>query len=102
MRLLPDRREPAMSLSASSSHGPERINRPRWWRPRQLVLLAAVLPLLALTACHQEFGLGAHGGPAIGSGQARATDVRTAIHPDFDRVVFDFAGPVPAYFVEYV
>src|SRR4051794_31644593 len=90
-----------MSLSASSSRRFERPARRRWWRWRRLVILAAVLPLLALAACHQEFGTDGHGGPAGGSG-ARATDIRTGFQPTYDRVVFDFSGPVPAYFVQYV
>ena len=76
--------------------------RPLRDRLRHGLVLVAVLPLVALAACHQEFGTAPHGGPAVGNGQAVATDIRSAIHPGFDRVVFDFAGPVPAYFVEYV
>jgi hypothetical protein len=71
-------------------------------RVRRLVLLVALLPLLALTACHQAFGTAPHGGPASGPGQATLTNVRAGTHPTFDRVVFDFAGPVPNYQVEYV
>ncbi|HSP38243.1 MAG TPA: hypothetical protein VLR26_10870 [Frankiaceae bacterium] len=66
------------------------------------MLLLALVPLLALTACHQQFGSVPHGGPAVGSGHPIAVDIRTAAHPGFDRVVFDFNGGVPAYFAEYV
>src|SRR4051794_19572430 len=89
------------ALSASSSRRSDRALRRRWWRPRRLVILAAVLPLFALAACHQEFGSDPHGGPAAGSG-ARATNIRTAVQPGYDRGVFDFSGPVPAYVVQYV
>ncbi len=91
-----------MSLLASSTSGQLGPGGRRRWNPRHLVLLAAVLPLLVLAACHQEFGTAGHGGPAVGSGQPSLTNVRTAIHPGFDRIVFDFSGSVPAYFVEYV
>lgn len=76
--------------------------RPFRKRLRRAAVLVALVPLIALAACHQEFGTAGHGGPAVGSGQPTATDIRTGIHRGFDRVVFDFAGPVPTYFVEYV
>jgi hypothetical protein len=88
--------------AASSSRLSTRSGQCRGWRTRRLAVIAAILPLFALAACHQAFGVGAHGGPAVGSGQARATAIRTAVHPGFGRVVFEFAGPVPEYFAEYV
>jgi hypothetical protein len=61
------------------------------------------VPLLALAACHQEFGTAGHGGPAIGTGHPSATALRTGEHAGFDRVVVQFSGTtVPAYFAEYV
>lgn len=90
-----------MSPFESSSRAAPWVRR-RWRRPRSLALLAAVLSVLALTACHQEFGTVPHGGPAVGTGQPALTNVRPAIHPGFDRVVFDFRGSVPAYLVQYV
>lgn len=71
-------------------------------RLRRSALLFALIPLLALVACHQEFGTAGHGGPASGPGRATLVEIRTAEHPGFDRVVFQFTGPVPAYFAEYV
>lgn len=71
-------------------------------RLRRLLVLLVVAPLLALVACHQEFGTAGHGGPAGAAGQTTLTNIRAGEHPGFDRLVFDFYGPVPAYFVEYV
>lgn len=69
-----------------------RSHRRRWSARRGIVLLALV-PLLALAACHQGFGTGVHGAPATGPGQGTLTNIRTAAQPGFDRIVFDFRGP---------
>jgi hypothetical protein len=71
-------------------------------RLRRLVLLVALVPLLALAACHQGFGTAGHGGGKTAVGTPTATDVRTGVNPGFNRVVFQFAGPVPEFFAEYV
>jgi hypothetical protein len=69
---------------------------------RRLALLLALIPLLALAACHQGFGTAGHGGGKTAVGTPTASDVRTGGNPGFDRVVFQFAGPVPEFFAEYV
>jgi hypothetical protein len=69
---------------------------------RRALVLFALVPLLALAACHQAFGTVGHGASATGAGQGTLTNVRTAAQPGFDRVVFDFSGPAAASFAEYV
>ena len=75
--------------------------------PRALVVLPVLLCLLALAACHREFGTAPHGGPGSGSrGPALVNAIRSAAHPGFDRLVFDlqeFGGNgIPDYNVRYV
>src|ERR1700712_6087016 len=71
-------------------------------RLRRLALLLALVPLLALAACHQGFGTAGHGGGKTAVGTPTASHIRTGANPGFDRVVFQFAGPVPEFFAEYV
>src|SRR4051794_231775 len=77
---------------------------PRSTRPGKLFVLPILFCLIALTACHQAFGTGPHGGPSIGpAGAGVLSNIRVAPHPGFDRVVFDFTGNgVPDYNVAYV
>jgi hypothetical protein len=40
-------------------------------------------------------------GPATGSGPVALTGIRTGLHDDYDRTVFDFTGGTPGFRVEY-
>jgi hypothetical protein len=68
-------------------------------------LPALVVPTLVAAALSLTAGMATLPAQAS-SNDARTTprlvDVRAAHHPEFDRVVFEFAGPLPAYDVEYV
>ena len=62
--------------------------------PRTLRTLAALAPLAASAALATPAAAGA-GAPAA-EGPARLVDVRAAHHPGYDRLVFEFAGPLPS------
>src|SRR3954454_14621590 len=77
---------------------------PRSTRPGKLFVLPILFCHIALTACHQAFGTGPHGGPSIGpAGAGVLSNIRVAPHPELDRVVFDLTGiGLPDYNVVYV